>query len=122
MITANCIRKTAGRCVDDGGGAPASQPGCHGQAGRETNDNMCLRDRYGTAFPVETNCTHCYNIIYNSVPYSLHLQEKEVCRTGADIWRYDFTVESAEDCRRILEGGVFPYEKYTTGHLKRGVE
>ena len=102
MITANCVSKTAGCCPSGG--------------------EMRIRDRYGTSFLVETNCTHCYNIIYNSVPYSLHLQQKETTKVGADIWRYDFTVESGEDCRRILEGKDFPYEKYTTGHLKRGVE
>ena len=102
MVSANCIKKTAGQCSEYG--------------------KVWIKDRYGTDFPVETNCIHCYNIIYNSVPYSLHMQHKEVYRTGADIWRYDFTVESAEDCRRILKGDDFPYEKYTTGHLKRGVE
>ncbi|MCH5259788.1 MAG: U32 family peptidase [Lachnospiraceae bacterium] len=102
MITANCVSKTAGRCSSGG--------------------EMRIRDRYGTSFMVETNCTHCYNIIYNSVPYSLHLQQKEAEKVGADIWRYDFTVESGKGCRRILDGKDFPYEKYTTGHLKRGVE
>lgn len=108
MITANCIQKTAKRC-------------------RTGNDNgrfrqIKIKDRFGTDFPVEINCDHCYNIIYNSVPYSLHLQESEAGKAGADIRRYDFTVESAEECRQILSGGTFPYEKYTTGHLKRGVE
>ena len=102
MVTANCIRKTAGQCGGTG--------------------SLSIRDRYGTYFPVETNCAHCYNIIYNSVPYSLHLQDKEIRRTGADVRRYDFTTESSEDCRRILDKRDFPYEKYTTGHLKRGVE
>ena len=108
MVTANCIRKTAARCHADGHGKPHS--------------DLRIRDRYGTDFPVETNCLHCYNIIYNSIPYSLHLQENEVKRIGADIRRYDFTTESAQDCRRILTGESFPYEVYTTGHLKRGVE
>lgn len=108
MVTANCIRKTAGRC--QAGNADRSHSG------------LRIRDRYGTDFPVETNCLHCYNIIYNSVPYSLHLQENEVKRIDADIRRYDFITESAEDCRRILAGESFPYEAYTTGHLRRGVE
>ena len=102
MITANCIRKTAGHCA--------------------AGDGLWIKDRYGTDFPVETNCTHCYNVIYNSVPYSLHLQAKEVNKVGADIWRYNFSIESGEDCRRILTGGDLPYVQYTTGHLKKGVE
>lgn len=106
MITANCITKTAKRC----------------QAGGDGRQIRQIKDRYGKDFPVEINCDHCYNIIYNSVPYSLHLQSGEVDKTGADVRRYDFTVESAKECRQILAGRKFPYEAYTTGHLKRGVE
>lgn len=122
MITANCIRKTAGQCILETG----TKTYAKGEAGdmiqRSSDDDLLLRDRYGNDFPVETNCTHCYNIIYNSVPYSLRLQEKELARIAADIKRYDFTAESGEECRLILESGSFPYEKYTTGHVKRGVE
>lgn len=108
MVTANCIRKTAGQCYADGPDRRSA--------------NLRIRDRYETDFPVETNCLHCYNIIYNSVPYSLHLQKEEIRRIGADIIRYDFITESAKDCRQILAGKSFPWESYTTGHLKRGVE
>ena len=118
MISANCIRKTAERCAVKS----TAKSGTQAENRLKSDGVMRIRDRYGTDFSVETNCTHCYNIIYNSVPYSLHLQKKEVDKTGADILRYDFTVESGEDCRKILEGREFPYEKYTTGHLKRGVE
>ena len=83
---------------------------------------MWIKDRYGMDFPVETNCVHCYNIIYNSVPYSLHLQKKETAGIGADALRYDFTTETAQECRQILENRDFPFDKHTTGHLKRGVE
>lgn len=106
MITANCIRKTAGQC----GGQ------------KDSVRNMSIKDRYGVTFPVEINCMHCYNIIYNSVPYSLHLQERAVRKAGADVRRYDFTTETADECRAVLEGAEFPFESYTTGHLKRGVE
>lgn len=111
MITANCIRKTTECCVMESGSDR-----------KEKKGTDILRDRYGTDFPVEINCDHCYNIIYNSVPYSLHLQSDEVLKIGADIRRYDFTTESAGECRQILTGRTFPYEAYTTGHIKRGVE
>lgn len=106
MITANCIRKTAGQCQRTG----------------QTKELMQLRDRYGVIFPVEINCRHCYNIIYNSVPFSLHRQENVVKRIGADVRRYDFTTESAAECRQILTGGLPSGVPCTTGHLKRGVE
>lgn len=106
MVSANCIRKTAGQC----------------SRGNKPGQPMFLKDRYGVTFPVEINCVHCYNIIYNSVPYSLHGQENMVKRIGADIKRYHFTVETAGECQRILQGQDFPFASYTTGHLKRGVE
>ena len=100
MVTANCIRKTSD--------APKDVP-------------LTLKDRMGADFPVETNCTHCYNIIYNSVPYSLHTVQETLRGMGVPIWRYDFTTEPAQDCIEILEGR-YPYASYTTGHFKRGVE
>ena len=122
MISANCIRKTTGHCVGHGQTKSDIKKDSGENVSLRADDGLRLKDRYGTDFPVETNCAHCYNIIYNSVPYSLHLQAKEVNRVGADIWRYDFSLESGEDCRRILAGGDFPYVQYTTGHIKRGVE
>ena len=109
MVTANCIRRTAGQCPKAGTAAAAST-------------FLQLKDRYGVVFPVAINCAHCYNIIYNSVPFSLHQQENVVKRIGADVRRYDFTTESAAECRQILSGGKPFGESCTTGHLKRGVE
>lgn len=122
MITANCIRKTAGRCMPGSGLTRKTKTGTEQTSTFDGHPVMYLKDRYGTDFPVEINCHHCYNVVYNSVPYSLHLQSDEVNKIGADIRRYDFTTETAKECRQILTGGTFPYETYTTGHLKRGVE
>lgn len=122
MITANCIRKTAGCCNtqdSDGVENVFGKEEVERQTGR---GKMWVQDRYKTAFPVAINCRHCYNIIYNSVPYSLHLKKMELDKIKAQIKRYDFTLESAQECRQILKGDTFPWESYTTGHLKRGVE
>lgn len=105
MVTANCLRKTSGICPPR----------------REERRQIYLKDRYQTSFPVAVNCEHCYNIIYNSVPYSLHTSDKETKRVGADVWRYDFVLEPEAECRQIL-AGAFPSSGFTTGHLKRGVE
>ncbi len=105
MITANCLKKTADLCQG---------------AGKKTR-RIFLKDRYGATFPVVINCDHCYNVIYNSVPYSLHGAKKERDRIGAAAFRYDFVTETGKQCRQILEG-KFPFEDYTAGHCKRGVE
>ncbi len=122
MITANCVRKTAVRCMQSNEVSMNKQTESNRRSNQSGYSTIHLKDRYGTDFPVELNCDHCYNIIYNSVPYSLHLKMNEVNKTGAEIRRYDFTMESAGECQQILTGGTFPYEAYTTGHLKRGVE
>lgn len=105
MVTANCLRKTAGLCQD---------------AGRMQRQ-LFLKDRQGAIFPVVINCDHCYNVLYNSVPYSLHGAKRERDRIGADAFRYDFVTETETQCRQILKG-KFPFEAYTAGHCKRGVE
>lgn len=105
MITANCILRTSDRCDPD------------------NSAETVLIDRYGKRFPVVRSCAHCTNIIYNSVPLSLHREiEKWISNVRC---RLDFTVESAEETQEILDvfllGAAPKYEEYTTGHEKRGV-
>lgn len=138
MITANCILRTMGQCrrkgqkiSDAGADRPAAGPG-----------RAFLTDRHRRKFPVSVNCSHCVNIIYNTVPLSLH-QELAKWRGRVDL-RLDFTLESAGEVKEILdvfwgyrkirqgseeseaffEAGVpdFLQKGYTTGHEKRGVE
>lgn len=105
MITANCLHKTAGICGAEEGKKRQS----------------ALKDRRGNTFPVEINCEHCYNVIYNCVPYSLHSAKKERERVSADALRYDFTTEDGAQCTKVLTG-EFPWKDYTTGHCKRGIQ
>lgn len=108
MITANCITKTTDKCrLEEGCGVTE------------------LIDRYHKVFPVIRNCTHCYNVIYNSVPLSLHKDFHKW--SGHATGRIAFTTETEEDVRNILDyfagvTGEFPFTEYTTGHEKRGVE
>lgn len=110
MITANCLQKTS--------------DGCCGKSG-----TVMLKDRYGKEFPVYHDCRHCYNIIYNSVPLSLHRAFSEELQEALHC-RLDFTLETAKECLKVTE--YFQkisvqyedpfYSEYTTGHYKRGVE
>ena len=105
MITANCVQKTADHCL----------------SGQEKGRRLSLKDRQGVLFPVVLNCEHCYNVIYNAVPYSLHTAGKEREKIGASALRYDFVLEHGSQCQQILKG-EYPFTEYTTGHCKRGVE
>lgn len=116
MMTANCIAKTAGKCL-------------RGQTDRAVaaRAGAALTDRYQKQFPVELCCDVCMNVIYNSVPLSLH-REWEHCEHVYK--RLSFTTESGEEMGRILKffadsAGTGqrkpPFEDYTAGHEKRGV-
>ncbi|MGN1315253.1 MAG: U32 family peptidase [Lachnospiraceae bacterium] len=113
MVTANCIRKTKLHCRDKG-----------------VTMEERLKDRYKAEFPVQVNCDYCYNIIYNSVPLSLHGYLEEIGLLPGGYLRLDFTTESQEETERIihtyenfLSGKKYDFsflKEYTTGHYKKG--
>ncbi|MCM1134182.1 MAG: U32 family peptidase [Clostridium sp.] len=145
MITANCLKKTTGKCNKKSDKHLPEPP--HPFSPPEM---VTLIDRYEKQFPVYTDCNCCYNVIYNSVPLSLHgmfaenpLKGKSENRIGVaavesnrdialpyDTLRLDFTTESGEDTLKTiryfhdLQAGFREpfYKEYTTGHYKRGVE
>ncbi len=124
MVTANCVSKTMGFC-------------------RKTEENKeaesisgppFLTDRYRKRFPVYLNCRHCYNIIYNSVPLSLHQSLYKMMKLGVSTFRLDFTMEKGKDVQDIIsfyenrikntgkDEAKPPFAEYTNAHLNRGVE
>ena len=122
MYSANCIRKTLERCENRTDTKPAV---------------FYLTDRYQNRFPILQNCLHCYNILYNTVPMSLHSQLKTMLSCNCEVYRIEFTLENEIETKEILafyfdaftsyEKGrdcstEFPYQQFTNGHYKRGVE
>jgi len=113
MVTANCIAKTTNNCLS-------------GKQGKNDESILGLRDRMGIDFPVRRVCRHCYNVIYNSVPLSLH---EEVLRYDASLLlRLQFTVENEEETSKILRYFLSdqfsqkkpPYQEFTKGREKKG--
>lgn len=115
MFSANCVQKTLEQCIH-----------------RPDGQNMyMLTDRYQNPFPVMQNCIHCYNILYNTVPLSLHGQLDKIKKAGFQVLRLDFTLENARQTRAVLAYYIkkskgmdadFIWKDYTNGHYKRGVE
>lgn len=110
MITAGCISKTEGKC-------------------KKTSGITMVKDRYEKIFPVYHDCLSCYNVIYNSVPLSLHRMFHDGMRPIC--CRMDFTIENGEETAEIIKffrqlaSGEYrepAYRQYTTGHYKRGVD
>ncbi len=112
MITANCI---------------ANLEKC--RKNEPNQEVILLKDRYKNDFPVSVCCKHCYNVIYNTIPLSLH--EKVSSKNINSAMRLNFTGETKQETGRILRffdglqnnrAEQAPYAKYTLGHEKRGVE
>ena len=116
MISAGCVKKSTGHC--------------DGIAGVTK-----LQDRYQKTFYVKNYCDTCYNIIYNTAPLVLLDQIPEIERIGIDSIRLEFSLESADETRRVIrlygdgfwrEGG-YPqaaeqFDDFTRGHFKRGIK
>ncbi len=113
MQTANCIYKTNTSCQ---------------LSKKKLSHQAVLRDRYGKNFTVLTNCKHCYNTIYNSVPLSLH---KKYNKALPGKFRIQFSIEDKDSVCAILNyyekwiqdiPAEFPVKEYTTAHENRQVE
>ena len=112
MYSANCIRNTLDRCIKDA---------------KSANNRYHLTDRYHNDITVVQNCIHCYNILYNTVPLSLHGQLERIQKKNYPILRLDFSVENSVQTRAVIEYYLnsckeFPFQEFTNGHYKRGVE
>ncbi len=118
MVSAGCVKKTMNKCS--------------GRFGTNYTAYDGITDRKNNSMKVLTDCRQCLNIIYNSVPLSLHKQIESLSKeNGIAAFRIDLTTESGRDAKlildfweEILEGGrgEAPYKEYTTGHYKRGTE
>ena len=73
MLSANCINKTLYVCK------------------KESNYRM-LTDRMNKNFPIKSNCTYCYNVMYNSIPLSLHNYIGDMIYN--ENLRLEFTIEN----------------------------
>ncbi len=116
MISAQCLNKTFSQC----------------RGRHQAVEFLHLKDRYRKEFPVLTDCFHCVNIVYNSVPLSLHAKYDKVKRLQPFGIRLVFTDEDLT-CRKeiihaygaCVNGGKiseFPVQNTTAGHFGRGVE
>ena len=112
MITANCLRKNTEGCSKEKG-------------------MLKLKDRYHNVFNVKTECSCCYNIIYNNKPLSLLDYSDDIEKLGLRSIRLDFSFETPNEVRMITEKYLkkFIYRQnvkeisdFTRGHFKRGVE
>ena len=114
MLSAQCVNKTMHGCD-------------------KAEKTIFLKDRYANEFPCMNFCGECTNIIYNSVPLFLTKKDGIIDRLSPRLLRLDFTDEEQEEIVNIIKYYVnirndsenelsIPVDKYTKGHLNRGVE
>ncbi len=105
MVSANCIRKTLGRCSGSGGWESFAE---------------VLTDRMGRELPVTGDCRSCCNVIRNAVPTSLYRYREEIAELPVRRMRVDFTTETAQQVRQVLRGEFV--SETTAGRFVHGVE
>ncbi|MGN0372906.1 MAG: DUF3656 domain-containing protein [Enterocloster sp.] len=113
MVSAQCITRTVSGCTHD----PRT---------------LYMKDRTGAMLPVKNRCRFCYNTIYNPLPLSLLGSREEMQMLGIGGVRLAFTVEEKEEVQQVLaafsasfargEEARTPFESFTRGHFRRGVE
>ncbi len=90
-----------------------------------------LKDRMGKEYFVVNRCENCYNIIYDGQAVSLLKEVDTIEKMGHKFLRLDFTVESKEQTKKVLEcfREAFCYNNRsvelqgtTKGHFYRGIE
>lgn len=116
MVSAQCLLKTNGRCDKQQGGRKSYR----------------LTDRMGKTFPVSAECRYCHNIIYNSTPLVLLDYAGEIKGLHPRSIRLSFTFEDRQETVLIVKEYIKafyhgqkahnPFQDFTKGHFKRGVE
>lgn len=108
MVSANCIYKTSDNCLND-----------------KNLDKSILKkdffiDRKNNKIYFKCFCKYCYNKIYNAYPLYIVDLLDELKKTNFDKIRYDFTIESSEEIKKILSNNV-NINKITRGHIKNKI-
>ena len=122
MISAQCVYKNYASCIREQKKESGKQP-----------QQLYLNDRYQKQFEVQRDCTHCYNVIYNSQPTYLLHHAAEIDGLAFGAHRMVFRNETAKQIRELLQQyeDAFRFNRklqppkegsYTNGHFRRGVD
>ncbi len=112
MVSAGCVHNTL--------------EGCNKISGFST-----VTDRTDSKFLVYKSCLRCENIIYNSIPTSLHQFTNTISSFNLEAVRIEFTDETSNELTDVVNvffdcfsGNNTPLVQYkfTKGYFKRGVE
>lgn len=97
---------------------------CPAKANNACGKKLFLKDRKNERFPLSCG-VGCYCEILNSKALYMADKMKELEKTPADIYRFDFTIETPDECKRIISdylSGNAAKNDFTRGHYYRGAE
>ena len=111
MISAQCIKKTTRGC-------------------NHHSEIIKIKDRINKEIPVKSYCDYCYNVVYHYCPTVLFDELDECMRIQPSVFRVNFTLETKEETKKILE--IIEYIKKknvvlsldietTKGHFRQGI-
>lgn len=112
MIMKNCPLKAAGKC-------------------QKNSDKYKLKDRKNEEFPMLCG-SDCVCVLINSKPLFMADKLNDITRLAINSLRLSFTMESADECKRIIRlytkalngekvQNPFGENEFTRGHFYRGV-
>ena len=110
MISAQWVNKTINSCD-------------------KVQKSIALKDRTNAVFTAVNNCETCNNVIYNSVPVSLHNEMDLISQIKPAMTRIVFTIETINEVGKVMDyfknpdfaKNTPPYKNFTKGHINRGV-
>ena len=99
---------------------------CNTEGCDRSNRIKKITDDKKNDFFAKAKCDECCNLIYNGLPTSLigKIDESILSSTNSDSLRINFTIESREQVRDIMNAyyANTTLNNTTTGHFYRGVE
>lgn len=97
---------------------------CPARANGACGKNVSLKDRKNEKFPLSC-APGCYSELLNSKPLYMADKLEDLERSPVDIYRFEFTIENAVECEKILKAYkkcAAPEGDFTRGHYYRGAE
>ena len=91
--------------------------GCQKGTGKEKQ--VLIKDVKGREFIIVNYCKYCYSTVYQKLPLLALSCIKDLTRAGIRSFRYDFTIEDAEETSSVLTGR-YNGQAYT-GHYYTGI-
>lgn len=91
--------------------------GCQKDTGR--GRQVLIKDIKGREFIIVNYCKYCYSTVYQKIPLLALSCIKDLTRAGIRSFRYDFTIEDAEETGSVLAGRYSGQSH--TGHYRTGI-